>query len=117
MPRFEPFPGLRYANGGSLDDLVAPPYDVISRDDQAALESRSEHNSVRVELPRDEPPLDRYAVAARLLEQWLASGVLAVDEPSLYAYRMSYPDESGQPRHTVGVIGALGLEVPGEGDV
>src|SRR5205814_372426 len=99
MPRFEPFPGLRYSTAdGKLDDVVAPPYDVISPEDQSALEARSDRNSVRVELPRDEPPSDRYQVADRLLKEWLADGTLVIDEPSLYAYRMGYPDESGQPR-------------------
>ena len=90
---------------------------MISPEDQGRLEAQHEHNSVRVELPRDEPHADRYQAAAARLEDWLAGGVLVRDEPSFYIYRMRYPDEAGAPRHTLGVIGALGLEPPGEGDV
>ena len=118
MPRFEPFPGIRYATAdGDLSAVVAPPYDVISPEDQARLEDTSEHNSVRLELPRDEAARDRYRAASARLAEWLDDSVLVRDEPSFYVYRMRYPDEAGQLRHTLGVIGALGLEPPGEGDV
>lgn len=67
MPRFEPFQGVRYATtAGVLDDLVAPPYDVISADDRTALVARAEHNAVRLELPAEEGGRDRYEVAADL---------------------------------------------------
>jgi uncharacterized protein (DUF1015 family) len=115
MPRFEPFAGLRYDLAAvELDDVIAPPYDVVSRDDQSALESRSPYNSIRVELPRDEVGLDRYAAASRLLTEWQAAGVLVTDdEPSFYVYRMGFHDDDGRPRQTSGVIGALGLVKPG----
>ena len=66
--------------GSVLDDVVAPPYDVISPEDQAGLEARSPYNSVRVELPRDDPPRDRYQVAGQLLGDWRAEGILRPDD-------------------------------------
>ena len=55
MPRVLPFAGLRYAApSAELDRLICPPYDVISPEEQARLESLSPHNAVRVELPEDE---------------------------------------------------------------
>ena len=67
MARLDPFPGIRYAVGsGVLDDLVAPPYDVVSDDERVRLEARSRHNAVHVELPRDDGERDRYEVAAGL---------------------------------------------------
>jgi uncharacterized protein (DUF1015 family) len=115
VPRFEPFSGLRYDPAAvDLDAAIAPPYDVVSPEDQDALEARSPYNSIRVELPRDEAGLDRYSVAARLLHEWQAAGVLVTDdEPSFYVYRMGFHDTDGRPRQTSGVIGALGLSVPG----
>jgi uncharacterized protein (DUF1015 family) len=48
----------------------------------------------------------------------VADGVLVLDDaPSLYIYRMGHHDEQGRSRQTTGVIGALGIEAPGEGDV
>ena len=119
MPLLEPFAGLRYARDRvALDDVVAPPYDVISEEDQAALEARSPYNSVRVELPRDDPPRDRYQAARARLDEWRATRILVRDsQPVFYAYRMRFEDGAGRARETLGVIGALGLEPPGEGDL
>jgi uncharacterized protein (DUF1015 family) len=119
VPRFEPFAGLRYApDKVVLDDVVAPPYDVISEEDRVQLEARSPFNSVRLELPRDDPPRDRYQVAGQLLDAWRAGGIVQHDaEPAFYGYRMTFTDDAGQPRQTLGVVGALALERPGEGGI
>jgi uncharacterized protein (DUF1015 family) len=119
VPRFEPFSGIRYdPDRVALDEVLAPPYDVISAEDLAELEARSPNNAVRLELPRDEAARDRYTAAQCRLDEWLASGVLVTDdEPSFYVYRMGFHDEAGRARQTSGVIGALELSVPGEGDV
>jgi uncharacterized protein (DUF1015 family) len=119
VPRLSPFAGVRYsAPGGRLDDLVAPPYDVINPAQAAALAGRSEHNAVLLELPQDEPDRDRYAVAAARWSEWRRSGVLADDpEPALYVYRMGFHDPDGRPRQTTGVIGALELSEPAEGRI
>ena len=119
MPRFEPFPGVRYRVGdGYLDDVVAPPYDVISLEERAGLARRSEHNAVRLELPEDEAGRDRYQVAADLWEEWRAKEVLVADAgPSFYLYRMGFHDEAGRPRQTSGVLGALQLSPPAQGEV
>jgi uncharacterized protein (DUF1015 family) len=124
MPRFEPFRGLRYRiqalheRGSSLDRVVAPPYDVIEPEERDRLAARSAYNAVRVELPVDEPGLDRYRAAAVLLSAWEAEQVLARDRrPVLYGYRMSSSDGDGPGHQLTGVIGALGLEPLGQGDV
>lgn len=120
VPRFEPFTGLRYSHSHirSLEDVVCPPYDVISEPERLALEARSPNNIVRLELPVEDGdvPGDRYDRAAVLLDGWRDGGVLHRDPgPSFYGYRMTYTDPSGVERSTVGVIGALGLEKPGSG--
>jgi uncharacterized protein (DUF1015 family) len=70
VPRFDPFPGLRYSHSHirSLDDVVCPPYDVISESERQVLVFRSPSNIVRLELPEDEgdPEGDRYLAAAAL---------------------------------------------------
>jgi uncharacterized protein (DUF1015 family) len=126
VPRFEPFTGLRYRldtlerRGVSLDDVIAPPYDVIDEAEREALASRSPYNAVHVELPVEDPErhLDKYQAARQRLDAWRADDVIAEDDaPSFYRYRMSYQDEHGAAHSTSGVIGGLGLAVPGEGDV
>jgi uncharacterized protein (DUF1015 family) len=119
VPRFEPFPGFRYdTDRVPLADVTAPPYDVIDADERAALLARHPYNAVAVDCPVDDGGRDCYEAAAERLASWRSEGVLVDDPaPSLYLYRMSFTDEAGRPRHTTGVIGALGLQHPGEGDV
>ncbi|HEX2046350.1 MAG TPA: DUF1015 domain-containing protein [Acidimicrobiales bacterium] len=119
MPRFDPFAGVRYdLDRVELDDVIAPPYDVIGPEDQAALEARSPYNVVRLDLPHDEDGGDRYAVARSRFDRWLAEGILRTDpEPGFYAYRMGYHDPAGNSRQVAGVLGALEVVAPGEGDV
>ena len=119
MPRFEPFAGVRYdLDRVELDDVVAPPYDVIGPEEQKNLEARSPYNVVHVDLPRDEEGRDRYTAAGHRFDDWLAAGALRADpEPGFYAYRMGYHDVDGNSRQIVGVLGALELVAPGEGDV
>lgn len=119
MPRFEPFAGVRYdLDRVDIDDVVAPPYDVIGPDDQRALEARSPFNVVHIDLAREENGRDRYTTAGCRFDEWLAAGVLRADpEPGFYGYRMGYHDPEGSSRQIVGVLGALEVSAPGEGDV
>jgi uncharacterized protein (DUF1015 family) len=116
VPRFEPFPGIRYREDEvDLAEVTAPPYDVISPSDRSALAARHPHNVVAVDLPVDGE--DPYAEAAATLDRWREEGVLVADEPSFYIYRMDFRDERGTARHTTGVLGALELSRPGEGGI
>ncbi|MCU1491184.1 MAG: hypothetical protein JWM85_2589, partial [Acidimicrobiaceae bacterium] len=121
MPRFAPFPGLRYdAQSAPTAEVVAPPYDVVDEAERARLAARSPYNSIRVELPvPDEAAgLDRYAAAAALLEAWQHEGALLRDDvPTFYVYRMRFVEEDGTERSTTGVIGALDLDVVGGSEV
>ncbi len=109
MPRFEPFRGLRYDPGAvRLDQVIAPPYDVIGSAERVTLAHRSPANSVQVELPEPDlhRGLDRYQVAAELLASWITREIVVPDPvPAFYPYRMISPDG----RATTGVIGALGV--------
>ncbi len=117
MPRFEPFVGLRYDGDGlPLADVIAPPYDVVGPAERAALASRSNYNSIHVELPEgdEDQGLDRYQHAAALMKAWQQAGVLERDDASsFYVYRMTFTTGLGETRSTTGVIGALGLDGPG----
>lgn len=108
MPRFEPFAALRYSTNEPLDEVVAPPYDVLSPADIDSLLARHAHNIVAVDVPLDRDGSDRYTLAASRMATWLDQGVLVRDDtPSLTLYRMHFTDETGRVRRTVGVIGAL----------
>jgi uncharacterized protein (DUF1015 family) len=122
VPRFEPFAALRYTIGESfeapLDDVVAPPYDVLSPADIDALLVRHDYNIVAVDVPLQRDGPERYDIAARRMATWIRDGVLTRDaSPSLTLYRMDFTDETGRDRHTVGVIGALEVVDEGAGGV
>ena len=105
MPRFEPFPAIRFATE-DLAPVVAPPYDVLSDADVDSLEARSLHNIVRIDVPRGAE--DRYELAAKTMEAWLKEGILTVDEePSFTIYRMRFTDSTGVRRDIAGALGAL----------
>jgi uncharacterized protein (DUF1015 family) len=116
VPRFEPFPGIRY-DFDRVDpaEVTAPPYDVIDAEERAVLAARHPNNTVVIDLPVGDG--DSYQDAAATFEQWQRDGVLRADAPSFYVYRMDYADELGRPRHTTGVLGALELSRPGEGGI
>jgi uncharacterized protein (DUF1015 family) len=102
MAEIAPLTPLRYALGKppsarALASLVAPPYDVISTEQRAALAAQDPHNVVRLILPEGEGDA-KYANAAATLESWLASGALVRDaEPAFYRYDQSFlpPGDSG----------------------
>lgn len=118
VPRFEPFPALRYAAGHRLDDVAAPPYDVLSTADVERLAAQHPHNIVRVDVPGPDHDPARYERAATTLQAWERDAILVPDtSPSFTIYRMHFTSESGQERTTVGVIGALEVVDEGAGGV
>jgi uncharacterized protein (DUF1015 family) len=105
VPRFEPFAAIRYATD-ELAPVIAPPYDVLSEADVEALQARSPHNIVRIDVPRGGE--DRYDLAAKTMHAWLDEQVLVIDpEPSFTIYRMRFDDSAGARRDIAGVLGAL----------
>lgn len=118
MPRFEPFPALRYAPDVEWSQVIAPPYDVLSEADLDRLGNTDPHNIVHVDVPRERDGEGRYRAAAELLDRWIADGVIVHDEePSFTLYRMSFVDATGRDRHIVGVLGALEVVDEGAGEV
>ncbi len=119
MPEFQPFCGIRFdPTKTEIGKVTAPPYDVIDAPERLRLIRRDPHNVVQVDLPDEADGPRRYDAAARCLADWLEEGILVRDErPSFYGYRMDYTDDQGRPAHTVGVLGALRLSEPGDGDI
>jgi len=119
LPHFRPFKGIRYNKEKvpALSTVTAPPYDVIDEEGRRKLIAGSDHNIVRLILPEDEADVDRYTVAARLLERWLTEGVLVPDEtPGIYVVSQAWSDGETTHRRT-GFIAAVTLEPFGEGKI
>jgi uncharacterized protein (DUF1015 family) len=106
MAEVKPFRAVRYGERmGPLEELIAPPYDVISPDERERLAARSPYNVVHLTLPGDE------AEAGRLWAQWLDEGVLAGDgEPGCWWLSQDYVGPDGVERTREGLVAALRAE-------
>jgi len=94
------FEGYRYnlAKIGNLDDVVAPPYDVIDASFQDELYRRHPNNVIRLILdkmyPTDCEVNNRYTRTAKTLKTWKENDVLRQDEqPALYVYHQIFEAE------------------------
>lgn len=123
MAKVTPFTAIRYRPGAieNLVDVLAPPYDVISPEEQKELYERHSRNVVRLILgeqsPDDTDDDNRYTRSAAFLEQWLGDGTLErVDKPALYLYAQEY-DLGGRRLNRTGFICRVKLEAFGEGSI
>jgi uncharacterized protein (DUF1015 family) len=112
-----PFRGIVY-NPAHFDDLfalLAPPYDVISRQERDVYYQRHPHNVVRLIYGKDEPgdtPDDNcYTRAAYYLQTWLQQGVLRRDtQPAMYLCTEEYLLPDGTQQERQGLIALCRLE-------
>jgi len=124
MPEIQAFRGVRYDLGhvGNLSDVVAPPYDVITPEQQEQLYRRHPCNVVRLILNRIEPGDDdeannRYTRARRFLRNWQREGVLFTEaDPAVYVYHQEF-DHGGARTTRRGFMARVRLSRFGEGPV
>jgi uncharacterized protein (DUF1015 family) len=104
---------------GSLQDVVAPPYDVIDTAMRAQLLARSPYNAVAIDLPKpygETGPQaagegDPYRAAGEAIDAWQMAGALVKDtEPAIWAMEQEYtgPDGSAHTRH--GILARVRVE-------
>ncbi len=92
MAQIVPFAGIHFdPTRVPLEDVIAPPYDVLSPAQQDALYALNPANIVRLMLNKEQADDDgihnRYTRAAKFLKACLAEGILVRDEtPALYEY-------------------------------
>jgi len=99
VTEIRPFSGLRYrVEDAVLSDVLAPPYDVITETDRAALRARHGHNVVRLVLAETSDDAS-YARAGDLLREWQAQGVIVADAaPALYVLEQRFEVRGGTSR-------------------
>jgi uncharacterized protein (DUF1015 family) len=114
MPRIAAFRALRFDETRlpDLAQVIAPPYDVISPQQRDALEAQHGRNIVRLDLPRGDGD-EKYANARRMLDQWMAEGVLREDAgPAIYRYEQTFSFDTGPGPRTYtrkGFVAAIEL--------
>jgi uncharacterized protein (DUF1015 family) len=118
MAELEPLRALHYNldRTGGLQDVVAPPYDVIDAEQRAALEARSPYNVVHIDLPRGNG--DPYEHAAALLAQWRSDRVVVEDDrQALWPLAQEYTGPDGRRRTRHGLLARVRVTEYGGGRI
>ncbi len=117
MAETAPFRGLRYNQQiiHDLSQVVIPPYDVISPEEQKAFHERNPYNFIRLDLgmpePSDTGEDNPHTRAAAWMKDWKDQRILVRNpEPSIYCCELDYRDEGGAAKTRKGFICALRLE-------
>ncbi len=85
-----------------INSVIAPPYDVITNEEQQKLYERSKYNIVRLILSNAK---DRYEDAAKSFENWQNEDVLIkTDKPSIFYIIQKYTTENGKKVERKGFI-------------
>jgi len=116
MADITPFKGTLY-NSEKIKDLskvTAPPYDVISPQEQSDLYDADPHNIIRIlfgkDSPKDNEKENKYTRAAGFLKEWQREGILKKDkEDSIYVYSQEFTVD-GNVKRRIGFIALLKLE-------
>lgn len=122
MAEIIPFKGILYnVSRVSMEDVIAPPYDVITPEYREALYMQSPYNIVRIDFGKEEPEDNdadnKYTRARGYLEEWIEGGIFVRSEkPSFYVYEMAY-SINGVKKRLLGFLGLLKLEELGKGSV
>ena len=92
-----PFNGITYNKEKikKLDDVMAPPYDIISEEQQKELYNKHPKNYVRLILNKieqtDDDDNNRYTRAKKLYDEWLSdSTLIKSDKAVIYVYKIEY---------------------------
>jgi uncharacterized protein (DUF1015 family) len=114
MAEIQPLRALRYDPSvvGSLDDVIAPPYDVIDDEERVRLATKSPYNVVQLDLPPS------YEEAAATMLAWREQGVLVQeDEPALWVLRQDYTAPDGAKQTRTGFFARVRVEEYGAGRI
>ena len=109
MATIKPFRGIRYNQMKvNISSVVAPPYDVISPEQQNGFYDKDPFNVIRLILGREE---DRYAAAAVTYDEWQKKDVLLRDlTPSIYPLVQTFKTTEGKEVQRKGFIALCRLE-------
>ncbi len=114
-----PFRGIRYNENtaGDLAQVVCPPYDVITPEQQKGYYEESSHNAIRLEFPAasQETTADRYQRAATTFQQWLKQEILQLDSITSFYLHDHHFEYSGEKKTRRGLIARVKLEPWGSG--
>lgn len=120
MAEIQPLRTLRYdpKSVGSLEAVIAPPYDVIDDELRDRLLAQSPFNVVEVDLPRAPGGGDPYQHAEEVFEAWREQGVLARErDPALWVLEQHFTAPDGTERRRRGLFARVRVEEYGPGRI
>ncbi|MBA3437147.1 MAG: DUF1015 domain-containing protein, partial [Thermoleophilaceae bacterium] len=120
MAEIQPLRTLRYdtKSVGSLEAVIAPPYDVIDDELRDRLLAKSPFNVVEVDLPRAPGGGDPYQHAEEVFEAWREQGVLVREsEPALWVLEQHYTAPDGGEQRRRGLFARVLVEDYGPGRI
>ncbi|HIB42497.1 MAG TPA: DUF1015 domain-containing protein [Nitrospina sp.] len=116
MVDITPFRGLLFnqKKTGPIDQVIAPPYDVISSKEQDTLYKKNPYNVVRLILEKqyseDDENDNRYTRSSATFVKWIEDGILVEDQKlGFYVYSQEYVCE-GESVCRVGFFARVRLE-------
>ena len=120
MAEVKPLETLRYDPSavGSLEAVIAPPYDVIDDELRAQLLAKSPFNVVEIDLPRAAGGGDPYQHAEETFEEWRRQSVVVQErEPAFWGLRQDYTAPEGSSRSRTGFFARVRVEEYGPGRI
>ncbi len=116
MANVYPFRAWRFsAQAGPMNELICPPYDIISEEQRKGYLRRNPHNIIRLELPRE--GADPYAEAGKTVREWCEDGTLVRDnDAAFYVYDLVF-EVNGEQKNITGLLVACEITPFSEGVV
>jgi uncharacterized protein (DUF1015 family) len=124
MPEIAPLKGLLYNQKliGNMDEVITPPFDVISPEEQEVYHKRHPYNMIRLILGQQEPGDNEennwYTRAAEALATWQRERVLIRDSKlAFYDYEIGYQESPNLSKTRQGFLCLVKLQNFSHGSV
>ncbi len=124
MAFIAPFQGVFFnvEKVGNLDDVVTPPYDVISENAVESYTAKNPYSMIRLDITKNPGGKvgddARYQDVSDLFQEWLDNDVLRRDSQlALYLYTVQYKHPRGETLTRKGIVAQVGLSEFDEGVV
>jgi len=116
MAEVIPFRGIRYNQEivRDLANVLCPPYDVITPQQQNYYCKKSGYNAIRLEYVKDQhhdnAMSSKYSEAASTFQRWLKEGVLQFDDHPAFYLHDHYYTYLGETKRRRGLLACVKLE-------
>lgn len=123
MVKISPMQGITYnTQKVEINDVIAPPYDVISKSEQEKLYNISPYNIVRLILGKttdqDNDENNRYTRAADFFNNWINDDILKkAEKPCIYYYVQNYYTSNNKYVSRRGFIAKTFIEEFSKGNI